>query len=515
MQRLGRNLLRLWVIARVLARHNALFLVERVGVAKPVIAAARLFVNEKAPGRPGQRLANALVELGPTAIKFGQALSIRSDLLGEEIAADLSGLQDRLPPFSFDEVREIIESELDRPLEAAFEVFDETPVAAASIAQVHYAVTPPDKTYPEGRKVAVKVLRPGVETAFRRDVGLLIWLAELMEATQPIMKRLKPVETIRTFEVSVHMEMDLRFEAAAACEMAENFAGDETFRVPEVDWTRTAQRVMTLERIVGLPIDEIDQLVAAGLDPLEVIRRTSNAFFNMVFRDGFFHADMHPGNLFVEPDGTVVAVDFGIMGRVDSSTRRTLGEMLLGFLTRDYRRVSVAHFVAGWVPADQSVEAFTQASRSIAEPILGKPLAEISIARLLGQLFQVTETFNMTTQPQLLMLQKSLLVIEGVGRTVAPTVNMWELAQPLIEKWMAETLGPVGRLRSGMETLTTAADRLPKILDHADRAASMISADGLRLHPDTLKAMRPRTNPFRQVLPWGLIAILGTLLLLS
>ncbi len=515
MIRLPRILFRLWVIARVLARHDALFLLERVGVASPVVAAARLFARRHVPGRPGQRLARALTELGPTAIKFGQALSIRSDLLGDEIAADLSELQDQLPPFGFDQVRAIIEEELDRSLEDAYQTFDPEPVAAASIAQVHFAVTTPSPEAPEGRRVAVKVLRPNLAHAFRRDIAVLYWLAELVEFARPWTRRLKPVETIRMFEESVVMEMDLRFEAAAASEMAENFEDDPTFRVPEIDWTRTAEKVMTQERIDGLPIDEVDKLVAAGLDPLEVIRRAADAFFNMVFRDGFFHADMHPGNLFVEPDGTLVAVDFGIMGRLDKPTRRYLGEMLLGFLSGDYRRVALAHFAAGWVPADKSVEGFTQASRSIGEPIMGRPLAEISIARLLGQLFQVTETFQMEAQPQLLMLQKSMLVTEGVGRRVAPSVNMWELARPLIEDWMTRTMGPVGRLRDGMETVTSAAERLPRILEHADRAATLLNADGIRLHPETVKAMRPRRNPVMQVLPWGLVAVLVTLLLLD
>ncbi|MQX38016.1 2-polyprenylphenol 6-hydroxylase [Roseospira navarrensis] len=515
MLRLPRILLRLWVIARVLARHDALFLMERVGVAAPVVSAARLFVNRNAPGRPGQRLARALAELGPTAIKFGQALSIRSDLLGEEIAADLSDLQDQLAPFPFSEVRRIIESEFDRPLETMYAEFDETPVAAASIAQVHFAVTPPELNHPTGRKVAVKILRPDVATNFRRDIAVLYWLADIVEAARPDLRRLKPVETIRMFEDSVNMEMDLRFEAAAASEMAENFEDDPTFRVPEVDWSRTSQRVMTQERIVGVPVDEVDRLLAAGLDPLEIIRRAADAFFNMVFRDGFFHADLHPGNMFVEPNGTVVAVDFGIMGRIDRPTRRYLGEMLLGFLNGEYRRVAQAHFTAGWIPADQSLESFTQACRSIAEPIMGKPLNEISIARLLGQLFQVTETFEMEAQPQLLMLQKSMLVTEGVGRTVAPSVNMWELARPMIEAWMIENLGPMGRLRDGMESITGAAERLPRILEHADRAASLMGEDGLRLHPDTLKAMRPRRNPVLQVLPWGLVAVLATLLLVD
>ncbi|SDG71464.1 2-polyprenylphenol 6-hydroxylase [Roseospirillum parvum] len=502
-----RNLLRLMSVARVLARHDALFLMEGVRVAHIAAWAASLTTRRNTEGRPGQRLARALSELGPTLIKFGQALSTRPDLLGEEVAADLSELQDRLPPFPFEQAKRIIEDEFGAPLGSLFESFDEEPVAAASIAQVHFAVTT------DGAPVAVKVLRPGVEAAFRRDIDLLYWLAEMVEWAQPGWRRLRPVESVRTFEDAVNMEMDLRFEAAAACEMGDNFAGDPTFRVPSVDWRRTGRNVMTLERVGGLPVDEPETLRAHGIDPLTVSENASRAFFHMVFRDGFFHADLHPGNIFVDPNGGLIALDFGIMGRVDTDTRRYLAEMLVGFLTADYRRVAEVHFVAGYVSADRSVEAFTQASRSIAEPILGKPIADISIARLLGQLFQVTETFQMQTQPQLLMLQKSMLVAEALGRNLAPETNMWELCRPLIEEWMRDNLGPKAQAERAARAVARSAERLPAMLEHADKAAAMIGNGGLKLHPETVRQLAGNRRGLPGWLPWALVAaLIGALL---
>jgi len=509
--RAGRNLHRLLSIARVLARHRALGLVEEAFpplrlLTWPLKVGRR---SAEASGRPGQRLAAALTDLGPSFIKLGQALSTRADLLGEQMATDLSGLQDRLPPFPAAEARRIIEEELGAPIDQIFASFDDVPVAAASIAQVHFAITR------DGRAVAVKVLRPEVAAKFRRDIELLLWLAEWGERTLPRLRRLKPLETVRTFEDSVVMEMDLRFEGAAAAEISENFRGDDSFRVPEVDWLRTGRRVMTLERVYGIPVDEREALLAAGHDPTEILGKAARAFFNQVFRDGFFHADMHPGNLFVDETGNLVAVDFGIMGRVDKPTRRFLGEMLLGFLSADYRKVAEVHFAAGYVPADQSVDAFTQACRSIAEPILGRPMQEISIARLLGQMFQITETFAMETQPQLLLLQKSMLVAEGVGRNLDSNVNMWQLAQPLIEQWMRAHLGPEARIREGFATVAGAVERLPRLLAEAEKTQTMLQGQGLRLHPDTVKAIfaeQRRRRPWA-ILPWLLAAVLGALLL--
>lgn len=481
-----RNLWRLLTIAHVLARHDALFLLENIRVTAPVAMLPRLLLwRRRRKGRPGQRLAAALEELGPTFIKFGQALSTRPDLVGEAVAADLSDLQDRLPPFPAQVARATVEEELGQPVGELFRAFEDEPVAAASIAQVHFAVTA------EGQEVAVKVLRPGVEAAFARDIDMLQWLAELIEFTQPALRRLKPVEAVAAFRESVTLEMDLRFEAAAAQEMAENFAGDPTFRIPGIDWMRTSRRVLTTERVQGVSIDERETLVARGIDPEYVVANAAAAFFNQVFRDGFFHADMHPGNLFVDDEGNLIAVDFGITGRVDRRTRRYLGEMLLGFLNRDYRRVAEVHFEAGYVPPDKSVDAFTQACRSIAEPIMGRPLHEISVARLLGQLFEVTEQFAMETQPQLLLLQKSMLVAEGVGRRLNPDINMWTLARPLIERWMRDNLGPEARIRETVLGAAQTVEMLPALLTKADRALDRLD-EGVPLHPEAMRVLSRR-----------------------
>jgi ubiquinone biosynthesis protein len=505
-----RNALRLVVLARTLARHDALFVFEQSGA--PLAAwLPRLLWRRQVPGRPGQRLARALQEAGPSFIKLGQALSSRSDLLGEQFASDLAELQDRLPPFPRAEARAIIEAELGRPVTELFRAFDDDAVAAASIAQVHFAVDS------DGRDVAVKVLRPGVEAAFARDIDLFFWAAELVEATLPELRRLRPRDSISTLADTVALEMDLRFEAAAACELAENFAGDPSFRVPAVDWTRTAQRVLTTERIGGVKIDERERIIAAGHDPSAVLARAAASFFQQVFRDGFFHGDLHAGNLFVQADGTVAAVDFGIMGRIDRPTRHWLAELLVAFLSRDYRRAAEIHFEAGWVAADRSVDAFALACRSIAEPILDKPQNEISIAQLLGQLFRVTETFAMEAQPQLLLLQKTMLVAEGTGRKLCPDVNMWFLARPLVEDWMAATYGPQARLRDTMTGAAATLARLPGLIRHLEQGAAACAAGHVRLHPETVAALARagRRTSAATWLAWGLAALFATLLLVT
>jgi ubiquinone biosynthesis protein len=460
MLRALRNSWRLLRLAFGFARHDALFPLEILGVTPALVAWARLFARRRDdPRRPGERLAAALQEMGPSFIKLGQALSTRADLLSEGIAADLGRLQDQLPAFSGAEARAIIERELGRPVDAMFSSFDETPVAAASIAQVHFAVTT------EGRDVAVKILRPGIEKAFERDLDLFYWMAELVQRTQPRFRRLKPVESVRAFADIVRVEMDLRMEAAAAEELGLNFADDPDYRAPTIDWDRTARRVMTLERIIGIPIGDREALVAAGHDPDLIMKKSAEAFFYQVFRDGFFHADMHGGNAFVDASGCIVPVDFGIMGRVDSDTRGYLAELLVAFLRRDYRAVAEVQFRAGYVPADQSLESFAQACRSIGEPIFGKPSYDISIGRLLAQLLRVTEQFEMTVQPQLLLLQKTMLMAEGMGTRLNPTVNIWELAQPLIEEWMTTHFGPRATLGRALEDVVSGVRRLPRLLD--------------------------------------------------
>jgi ubiquinone biosynthesis protein len=481
MLRLTRNLLRLVSIGRTLARHGALQ-PDLFGDSAPLVALLmRAINNKKAPGRPGQRLAAALQELGPSFIKLGQVLSIRADLVGEEVAADLAQLRDRLPPFPGSEARAIIEAELARPLDVLFARFDDQAVAAASIAQVHFAETP------DGRLVAVKVLRPGIEQAFQRDLDLMMWLAGLALRLQPRLKRLKPVAVVETFARTVALEMDLRMEAAAASELGENFASDPTFSVPTIDWDRTAKRVMTQARVIGFSIDKLDEIKAAGLEPDTLLQQAADAFFNQVFRDGFFHADMHPGNMFVTAQGKLVAVDFGIMGRIDRQTRLYLADMLIGFLNRDYDLVARVHFDAGFVPPDQDRELFKQACRSIGEPLHGRPLSDISIGRLLAQLFAITEKFQMETQPQLLLLQKSMLTAEGMGRVLNPHVNMWELARPLIQRWMVENRGPEARVADAAGAVAGIIGRLPTLVRDLERAAFQLAeGGGMRLHPDSL-----------------------------
>jgi ubiquinone biosynthesis protein len=497
MIRAARNLVRLIVIARTLAQHDALFPLDRLPGTAGLAGLARLLnlfhVDPAVAGkRPGERLALALEALGPSFIKAGQALSTRSDLVGEEIAADLTSLQDRLPPFPGAAARAMIEAELGKPVAALFASFEPEATAAASIAQVHFAtVRIPAKTDAEAHEqdrgpreeevaVAVKILRPGIEQAFERDLDLLRWLAALVERTQPKLRRLKPVAAVETFAATVRIEMDLRMEAAAAAELAENFADVPGYIVPRIDWERTARRVMTSERIYGDPVQNVAALEAAGHDLEDLVRRAAEAFFRQVFRDGFFHADMHPGNLFVGPAGELIPIDFGIMGRVDRATRNYLADMLLGLLTHDYGRVADVHFRAGYVPAHKSRDEFKQAIRAIAEPIFDRPTSEISLARLLAQVFQVTEQFDMETQPQLLLLQKTMLLAEGVGRSLAPHANMWALAAPLIEAWMIENRGPEARLVDATADMLLAIERLPRVVAEVERASRAIARDAAR-----------------------------------
>jgi ubiquinone biosynthesis protein len=507
MLRSVRNLWRLLQIGRCLARYNALFPLELLPIPDLVLRLARRLSRRDAPGRPGQRLALALQELGPSFIKLGQILATRADLLGQELAEDLSHLQDDLPPFPGTVARAQIEAELGRPIEELFASFEDRPVAAASIAQVHFATTA------EGEEVAVKVLRPGIERAFARDLELFAWIAALVERVQPSVRRLRPIAVVQTFAAVTRTEMDLRMEAAAASELADNCAEDEGFRVPRVHWQRTARRVLTLERVSGIPSDEREALVAAGFDPDRILTVAAEIFFKQVFRDGFFHADMHPGNMFIDPQGDLVAVDFGIMGRLDKPTRRFLGEMLLGFITADYKRVADVHFSAGYVPANQDRGAFMQACRAIAEPIRDRPLNEISVGRLLGQLFEVTEAFEMETQPQLLLLQKTMVMAEGVGRALNPSLNMWQLAQPLVETWIVQNLGPQAQLRSVVEEGLETARRLPALIERAEHILEGAAMDGRVAVAARIENRRRTPGTAATALAWATCTFLIGLLL--
>ena len=482
-----RHFRRIITVARILARHDALFPLERAGLPRAFTGLLRLvLLAPRKPGirrfRPGERLTLALAALGPAFVKLGQALSVRPDLVGDALANDLRSLQDNLPAFSGDDARAIIKAELSGPVEDLFESFDDTAIAAASIAQVHKATTP------DGRAVAVKILRPGIEAAFARDLNLALWAATRVQSLRPDLSRLRPVEAVQTIIRSVELEMDLRFEAAAAAELRQNFEDDPTFSVPAVDWLRTGRRVMTTAWIDATPMNEINPAMDRS-DREAIVANFARAFFLQVFRDGFFHADLHPGNIFVDAEGVVHAVDFGIMGRLDRQTRQYLAEMLHGFLTGNYRRVAEIHIQAGYVPATQSVDEFAQAARSIAEPIFGLPLSEISLARLLAQLFGVAEKFEMRAQPQLLLLQKTMLVAEGSGRKLYPDINMWELARPLIEEWMIENMGPEARMREAAEDMLERLERLPQLIAEMEESVGAVARNGIRVDPASLEAL--------------------------
>jgi ubiquinone biosynthesis protein len=527
------NSLRLLFVARTLARHDALFFLdnfERLPIylvlLRKVMPLFALGASRSKNLRDGERLANALQELGPSFIKLGQALSVRADLIGEELVLDLANLRDRLAPFSFEQARETIEYELETPLEELFAEFNPEPVAAASIAQVHFAkvreLAPaptdedPTATAEVLRDVAVKILRPDIEEAFERDLRLFYWLAGLVERYQPNMRRLRLTKIVDTMADSVELEMDLRLEAAAASEMAENFAEDAEFDVPEIDWQRTAQRVMTQSRIDGISISKKEELIAAGHDLNALADNVIRVFLHQVLRDGFFHADMHHGNLFVTEDGRLVAVDFGIMGRMSRETRLFMAEMLHAFLTRDYLRAAEIHFEAGYVPKHKSLANFAQACRSIGEPILGRPVNEISIARLLVQLFQITETFEMETQPQLLLLQKTMVTAEGVAQSLNTEINFWESAAPTVEHWMRENMGVEAQAATVVKDGMALLRKIPAIVTKADDLLTEMDARerALRQEMEADSAATERRQRTGYVVGGALLGALAVYLLM-
>ncbi len=437
------------------------------------------------------RVAGALSQLGPSYIKLGQFLATRGDLIDAELATDLATLQDRLPPFAMAAAEATVEDAFGKPADQLYENFG-PPVAAASIAQVHKAST---QQSGQTRDVAVKVLRPNIERRFRRDLDSFYFAARQLERFHEPARRLRPVAALDTLAHSITIEMDLRMEAAAISEMADNSADDEGFRVPTVDWQRTAKRVLTLEWIDGIPIGDHAALRAAGHDLQALGLTILHTFLRHAMRDGFFHADMHQGNLFVDADGTIVAVDFGIMGRLSIKERRFLAEILYGIITRDYMLASRAHFAAGYVPTHHSEEVFAQALRAIGEPIQGRTAEEISMADLLGQLFAYTEVFDMQTRPELLLLQKTMVVVEGVARALDPALNLWVAAEPIAREWLEANLGAAGRLRDageGAQNVGRFMGGVPALLAQAERTAQSFAdmvGSGLRLDDHTIQRL--------------------------
>jgi ubiquinone biosynthesis protein len=478
-------------MAAVLAAYDALIPAEYAArVPAPLRVANRILRRGRkvdAALKPGQRLAKALESLGPSAIKLGQLLATRPDLIGADLARGLETLQDRLPPFPDDEARRLIEAEFSRPLEQIFSRFGAA-VAAASIAQVHEADTTDDPPM----HVAVKVLRPGIENSFARDFEAFRFAARFAEKFSAEARRLRFVAVVDTLAASVALELDLRMEAAAASELAENISGELEFRVPSLDWTRVSGRVLTTEWIDGTPLRDAQSLAESGYDPKKIAVTLLQTFLNQALRDGFFHADMHPGNLFIDRQGRLCAVDFGIMGRLSPAMRRFMAETLGGFLSRDYLRVAQVHFDVGFVPKTHNVDTFAQALRSIGEPVVGLRARDVSMARLLEQLFETTRRFDMQMQPQLVLLQKSMVVVEGVARSLDPDFDIWESSRPVLESWMIEHLGPEARLRDaaeGLGALARLAHNLPRILADTEAIAAMMADGGVRLHQDSVVAI--------------------------
>jgi len=418
----------------------------------------------------GVRIRRALEELGPIFVKFGQILSTRRDLLPDEIARELAKLQDRVPPFPGEQARALLEKVYGESLESVFREFSDQPLASASIAQVH-----PARLH-DGRAVVVKVLRPGIDKVIRRDVGLLYIVAELAQRYWRDGRRLRPVEVVQEFEKTIYDELDLVREAANASQLRRNFQNSPALYVPEVYWPLTRRGVMVMERIYGTPISEIETLRAEGIDLKQLAERGVEIFFTQVFSHNFFHADMHPGNIFVAPDGRYIAVDFGIMGTLSPVDQRYLAENFLAFFNRDYRRVAELHVESEWVPGGTRVDEFESAIRAVCEPIFERPLKEISFGHLLLRLFQTARRFDMVVQPQLVLLQKTLLNIEGLGRQLDPDLDLWQTAKPFLERWMSEQVGTRAFFKRIKETVPQWSEQLPalpgRLHEFLDRAAA-------------------------------------------
>ena len=506
-------------IGRVLLRYRLDDLADGTP-AERWLRLARPFV----PGAPkdiaalprGARLRLALQELGPIFVKFGQILSTRRDLVPEDIAVELALLQDQVAPFDGDTARTLVEAALGRPVTEAFASFDTEPLASASIAQVHAA------TMPDGREVVVKVLRPGIERQIAADVSLLKWIAGIVDRTHPNADKIRPREVVAEVENTLAAELDLQREAANASVLRRNWSGSGDLYVPEPIWSHTAQRAMTMERVRGIPSDDIAALDRAGIDRKALAAKGVRVFYQQVFRDNFFHADAHAGNIWVDParkdDPRFIALDFGIMGQLSSEDQYYLAENFMAIFNRDYRRIAELHVQAGWMPAYIRIDELEAAARAVCEPYFTRPLSEISLAEVLVKLFRTAQRYELTLQPQLILLQKTLLNIEGVGRQLDPRIDIWAVAKPVLEDILAERYSPrrlLGELRKQIPELVTRAPEMPRLL-HAwlqqqvqgGHELSMRSAD-VREISQTLAAMQRRI--VASILGVGLLIVAAVL----
>ena len=435
-----------------------------------------------------ERLSNSLQSMGTTFIKLGQFLATRPDIIGEDLSKQLETLQDKLPPFSLSEAKHIIENDLGTQMFSSILNISE-PVAAASIAQVHKAQINDDGII---KDVAVKILRPKIKKIFNEEIDALMFFAYLVESLIKKTRRLKLIEVTFLLKEITNHEMDLRFEAAAANEYAENTKNDVGFKVPKIYWNFTSENVMTLDWVEGNSIRETEELQKQNIDTNQIAKDVIQHFLRHAVRDGFFHADMHQGNIFVDKSGQIVPIDFGIMGRLDKLNKRFLAEILYGFVQRDYKKVAEVHLVAGLVPKNIPVDELAQALRSIGEPIFGQTVKDISGGKLLKQLFDVTEKFNMQTQPQLLLLQKTMVVVEGVARKLNPNTNIWETSKPVLENWLQETKDPINSLNDTLKSTTEVFKRLPEfpeIMDKANQALSFLASGQIPQNSNSYNAL--------------------------
>ena len=455
----------------------------------------------------GERLSDSLENLGTTFIKLGQFLATRPDIIGDQLSKKLESLQDRLPPFSIIEAKQIIKNDLGEDTYNSIIEISE-PVAAASIAQVHKAKINDNGTI---KDVAIKILRPNIKKVFNEEIDAMMLFAFLVESVIKKTKRLKLVDVVFLLKEITNLEMDLRFEAAAANEYAENTKNDAGFRVPKIYWNYTSENVMTLDWIDGVSIRETEELKKQNIDTNKIAEDIIQHFLRHAVRDGFFHADMHQGNVFVDRSGQIVPIDFGIMGRLDKMSKRFLAEILFGFIQRDYKKVAEVHLLAGLVPADVPINDLAQALRSIGEPIFGQEVKDISGGKLLKQLFDVTEKFNMQTQPQLLMLQKTMVVVEGVARKLNPNTNIWTTSKPVLENWLRETKDPIKTINETLNTTSEVIKRLPEfpeIMDKANQALTFLANGQIPQNSNSYNALNDKKSEMMAFRNQSIISLL-------
>jgi len=511
-----KKLLVLFKLGRKLAKSDVLNIVSKFNKPPTIIKVlfhilSFSFSNKKddLKNNEGKKLSKSLQSMGTTFIKLGQFLATRPDIIGEELSSELENLQDKLPPFSLFQAKEIIKKDLGE--ETFNSIIDlSEPIAAASIAQVHKAKINDNGTI---KDVAIKILRPDIKKIFNEEIDALMLFAFLVESFVKKTKRLKLIEVVFLLKEITNLEMDLRFEAAAANEYLENTKNDAGFRVPQIYWNFTSENVMTLDWIDGISIRETENLQKRNIDTKKISSDIIQHFLRHAVRDGFFHADMHQGNIFIDNNGQIVPIDFGIMGRLDKLSKRFLAEILFGFIERDYKKVAEVHLAAGLVPKDVSVDDLAQALRSIGEPIFGQSVKDISGGKLLKQLFDVTEKFNMQTQPQLLMLQKTMVVVEGVARKLNPDTNIWKTSKPVLENWLTETKDPMNTINETLINTTEAIKKLPEfpeIMDKANQALTFLASGQI---PQNSKSYEALNNKKLDMIAFRNQSIVGLLLL--